>query len=75
MLEQVTELNSMIMASRYSKYAHLAPLSPLAATPAVRAEIMVCGKVEVDSGPTEGELNLRVHVNCLFDGQNNWVWP
>ena len=54
MLEQVTELNSMIMASRYSKFAHLAPLSPQGVTPAARAEIMVCGEVEVDLRATEG---------------------
>ena len=44
----------MTMASRYSKFAHLAPLSPLGVTPAARAEMMVCGEIEVDSGAIEG---------------------
>ena len=54
MLEQVSELNSMIMASRYSRFAYLAPFSPPGVTPAARAEMMVCGEVEVDSGAMEG---------------------
>ena len=48
MLEQVIELNSMIMVSRYSRFAYLDPLSPPGVAPAARAEIMVCGEVEVD---------------------------
>ena len=54
MLEQVTELNSMIMSRRYSRFAYLAPLSPPGVAPAARAEIMVCGEVEVDLRATEG---------------------
>ena len=71
MLEQGTELNSVIMASRYIRFAHLAPLSPPGVTPAARAEIIVCGEVEVNSGATEGQLNLKVHVYCLHDDQIN----
>ena len=54
MLEQVSELNSMIMASRYSRFAYLTPFSPPGVTPAARAEMVVCGEVEVDSGAIEG---------------------
>ena len=54
MLEQVSELNSMIMASRYSRFAHLPPLSPPGVTPVARAEIMLLGEVDVDLRATEG---------------------
>ena len=65
----------MIMANRY-RICAIWPLSaPPGVTPAARAETVVCGEVEVDSGAIEGYLNLEVHVYCLYDGQNNWFWP
>ena len=40
--------------SQDSRFAYLAPFSPPGVTPAARAEMVVCGEVEVDSGAIEG---------------------
>ena len=54
MLEQVTEVNLMIMASSYRKFADLTPLETRGMPPAVWAEIVVYSKVEVDLRAIKG---------------------
>ena len=47
MLEQVTELNLMIMASSNRKIADLTPLSAPSMTPTVRTKLVVYSEVGV----------------------------
>ena len=54
MLEQVTELNSTIMANRYHKFEDLTPLETRGMPPAVWAEIVVYREVEVDLRAIKG---------------------
>ena len=54
MLEQVTELNLMIMASSNRKIADLTPLSAPSMTPAVRAKLVVYSEVGVDLRAIKG---------------------
>ena len=54
MLEQVTELNSMIMASSYSRRADLPPLRPCGVPPARGGKIVVYSEVEVDMRAVKG---------------------
>ena len=54
MLEQVTELNSMVMASSYRKIADLTPLSAPSTTAAVRTKLVVYNEVEVDFRAIKG---------------------
>ena len=53
-LEQVTELNSMIMASIYREFADLAPPRAPSVTPAVRTKLVVYSEVEVDLRAIKG---------------------
>ena len=53
-LEQVTELNSMIMASSYSRSADLPPLRPCGVPPARGGKIVVYSEVEVDMRAVKG---------------------
>ena len=54
MLEQVTELNLVIMASSNRKIADLTPLSAPSMTPAVRTKLVVYSQVEVDLRAIKG---------------------
>ena len=75
MLEQVTELNLMIMASSNRKIADLTPLSAPSMTPAVRTKLVVYSEVGVDLRALKGQLGLWVGVHCPSDGHNNRLWP
>ena len=54
MLEQVTELSLMIMASGYRKIADLTPPRALSMTPAVRTKLVVYSEVGVDLRAPKG---------------------
>ena len=54
MLEQVTELDSMIMASSYRKIADLTPPRAPSTTAAVRTKLVVYSEVEVDLKAIKG---------------------
>ena len=54
MLEQVTEVNLMIMASSYRKIADLTPLETRGMPRAVWAEIVVYSEVGVDLRAIKG---------------------
>ena len=54
MLEQVTELNLMIMASSNRKIADLTPPRAPSMTPAVRTKLVVYSEVEVDLRAIKG---------------------
>ena len=58
MLEQVTELNSMVMASSYRKIADLTPLSAPSMTPTVRTKLVVYSEVGVDFRAQKGLFNI-----------------
>ena len=53
-IEQVTELNLMIMASSHRKMADLTPPRARSVTPAVRTKLVVCSEVEVDLRAQKG---------------------
>ena len=54
MLEQVTELNSTIMANRYHNFEDLTPPRAPSMPPAVWAEIVVYSEVGVDLRAIKG---------------------
>ena len=54
MLEQVTELNSMVMASSYRKIADLTPLSAPSMTLTARTKLVVYSEVGVDLRAPKG---------------------
>ena len=54
MLEQVTELNSMVTSSSYRKIADLTPLSAPSMTPTVRTKLVVYSEVGVDLRAPKG---------------------
>ena len=66
MLEQVTELNLMIMASSNRKIADLTPLSAPSMTPAVRTKLVVYSEVGVDFRALKGQLDLYSTSGLVF---------
>ena len=63
------------MESSYSIFADFDLSGPVAGPIHGGVETVVCSEVEVDLRAVKGQLDLKVDVYRLFDGQNNYMWP
>ena len=70
-LEQVTELNSTIMARIHKRFAHFGLSEPPRATSAIASKLWCFGVIEVDLRPVTDLFDLGLHNYHPFDGQNN----